>query len=45
MMLPQEEQAWMGGSRVEFNLSIRHLKADAEWTIGYEFVAQEGSSS
>lgn len=39
-----EDQELSLGS-IEFNLSIRHLKGDTVWAVGYEFVAQEGSSS
>lgn len=38
------EDRELGLGPVEFNLSIRHLKGDVVWAIGYEFVAQEGSS-
>lgn len=30
---------------VEFNWSIKHLRGDAVWAVGHEFVAQEGRSS
>lgn len=30
---------------VEFDWPIRYLRGDAEWAIGYESVAQEGSFS